>query len=300
MNLAELQREMFDVIRQPLTPSERMRNRTLDGRSTKEMAEKIIKPNDRMTSVERLEIYNRVYWFRLLSSLAEDFPGLRAVIGQDQFDKVLVAYLTDLPSESFTLRNLGSRLEAWLREHPKFTAKHERLALDMVRLEWAEIDVFDSAELSKIDAADLTTLGEDPILHLEPYLRFLEFDYPVDDLLLEVRHEDAEVELDSDTSSNIVVMEHAAKKQDKKIELPKRKKVYLAVHRQDNQVYFKRLQAEAFALLTALQQGKRLSEAIEASVNWTNQKVEFITVRLHDWFANWAALGWFCRPDVGE
>ena len=298
MNLEQLQREVFDVIRQPLTASERMRKHTLDGRSTKEMVEKIIKPNDRLTSVERLEIYNRVYWFRILSSLADDFPGLRAVIGQHNFDKLITAYLTELPSESFTLRNLGSRLEAWLRKNPKFAPKNEHLALDMVRLEWADIDVFDSAELPKLTERDLQNLGEDPVLHLQPYLRLLDLSYPVDDLLLEVRRQNEASEADSDTASNIVTMEHTAK-QIKRVSLPKRKKTHLAVHRQENEVYFKRLQPEAFALLVALREGKRLSEAIAASVDWTSQKVEYITVRLHDWFANWASLGWFCRPDGG-
>jgi hypothetical protein len=295
MNLEELQREVFGVIRQPLTRDERMRPKTLDGKSTREIAESIIKPNDRLTSVERLEIYNRVYWFRILSSLADDFPGLRAVIGQRMFDKVLLAYLTELPSQSFTLRNLGSRLEVWLGDHPEFTPKTGRIALDMVRLEWADIDVFDSAEYPKIAEADLGKLGEDPLLHLQPYLRLLELAYPVDDLLLEVRQIEGNAEPESDVASNVVMMESAPRRH-KRVALPKRKKVYLAVHRQENVVYFKRLQPEAFALLRALQQGKHLSEAIEESVNWTNQKVEYITVRLHDWFANWASLGWFCRP----
>ncbi len=295
MNLEELQREVFGVIRQPLTRDERMRPKTLDGKSTREIAEKIIKPNDRLTSVERLEIYNRVYWFRILSSLAEDFPGLRAVIGQRMFDKVLVAYLTELPSQSFTLRNLGSRLETWLGNHPEFTPKTARIALDMVRLEWADIEVFDSAEFPKIAAADLSNLGEDPVLHLQPYLRLLDLAYPVDDLLLEIRRMEGNAEPESDVASNVVVMESAPRRHNR-VALPKRKKVYLAVHRQENEVYFKRLQPEAFALLRALQQGKHLSQAIEASVTWTNQKVEYIAVRLHDWFANWASLGWFCQP----
>jgi len=134
LNLEQLQRAVFDVVRQPLTEDERMREHTLDGRSTKTIAEEIVKPNDRLTSVERLEIYNRVYWFRLLSSLADDFPGLREVIGQKAFDKVLLGYLTEMPSVSYTLRDLGSRLEAWLRAHPEFIASNERMALDMVRL----------------------------------------------------------------------------------------------------------------------------------------------------------------------
>lgn len=300
MNLEELQREVFGVIRQPLTGQERMRPRTLDGKSTREIAEKIIKPNDRLTSVERLEIYNRVYWFRILSSLADDFPGLRAVVGQRMFDKLLLAYLTELPSRSFTLRNLGSRLETWLANHPEFTPKTGRIALDMVRLEWADIDVFDSAELPKIAEGDLGKLGADPVFHLQPYLRLLDLAYPVDDLLLEVRRLEENTEAESDIASNVVVMESAPRRH-KRVALPKRKKVYLAVHRQDNIVYFKRLQPEAFALLRALQQGKPLSEAIAESVNWTNQKVEYITVRLHDWFANWASLGWFCqRPSNSQ
>ena len=287
MSLEQLQRDMFEVIRQPLTANERMRARTMDGKSAHEIAERIVKPNDRLTSVERLEIYNRVYWFRLLSSLAEDYPGLRAIIGQKSFDKVLVGYLSETPSESFTLRNLGSRLETWLRNHPEFAGKNQRIAIDMVRLEWA------------VSADDLSKLGEDPVFHLQPYLRLLDLAYPVDDLLLELRREHEGEEEDSDIASNVVVMESAPKPHRKLRSLPKAKKIYVAVHRQDNEVYFKRLQPEAFALLRALQQGKPLSEAIAESVNWTRQKVEYITVRVHDWFANWAALGWFCQrpPD---
>jgi hypothetical protein len=295
MNLEQLQREVFGVIRQPLTAEERMRERTLDGQSTREIADKIIKPNDRLTSVERLEIYNRVYWFRILSSLAEDFPGLRAVIGQDKFDKLLVAYLTECPSESFTLRNLGARLEKWLISNPRYIAKEQRLALDMVRLEWADIESFDAAEYRRLTEDNLKSLDEDPVFSFQPNLILLDLAYPVDELLLKIRHDENPEEHESDVASNVVMMEPARRRR-KRVTLPKLKKIYLAVHRQENEVYFKRLEPEAFALLRALQQGKRLSEAIEASVAWTNQKVEHITGRLHDWFANWASLGWFCRP----
>ena len=82
------------------------------------VASQIIKPNDRLTSFERLEIYNRQYWFRVLSAFAEDFPGLRAVLGGRRFDAMAKAYLIDCPSQSFTLRNLGSRLVNWLQKHP--------------------------------------------------------------------------------------------------------------------------------------------------------------------------------------
>ncbi|HEY6250411.1 MAG TPA: DNA-binding domain-containing protein [Candidatus Angelobacter sp.] len=290
MDLEQLQRAVLNVIQQPLTAAEGMRKRALDGKPTKEIVDAIIKPNDRLTSFERLEIYNRVYWFRILSSLAEDFPGLRAIIGQRNFDKLIRAYLKECPSESFTLRNLGSRMEGWLRAHPQFAPGRHRLALDMVRLEWADIDVYDSAEFPKLTEEDLRNLGENPSFRLQPYLRLLDLAYPVDDLLLNIR---AQEEPESDIASN-VVLEHAHTRM-KRHKMPRRKKIYLAVHRQEMIVYFKRLEPEGFALLQALQQGKPLSEAIEASVNWSNEKVKDVTENLRGWFANWASLGWFCK-----
>jgi len=292
MDLEQLQRAVLNVIQQPLTASEGMRKRTLDGKPVKKIVEAIIKPNDRLTSFERLEIYNRVYWFRILSSLAEDFPGLRAIIGQKNFDKLLVAYLKDCPSESFTLRNLGSRLEAWLRDHSQFAPRRHRIALDMVRLEWADIDVFDSAELPKLTEKELLNSGEDPKLRLQPYVRLLDLSYPVDDLLLNIREQQ---EPETDIASN-VFLEREHHTRSRRLKLPRPKKTYLAVHRQEMIVYFKRLEPEGFALLRELQQGKTLSQAIEASVNWSNQKVDHITENVRGWFANWAALGWFCKP----
>jgi len=296
MNLEQMQRAVFDVIRQPLTGSESMRKRTLDGKPIKKIADAIIKPNDRLTSFERLEIYNRSYWFRILSALADDFPGLHAVIGERKFEKLLVAYLSDCPSQSFTLRNLGARLEEWLPQHPEFAPRAERIALDMVRLEWADIEAFDGAELPKLTDDDLRNLGENPGFHLQPHLRLLDLAYPVDDLLLAIRQNE---EPESDVASN-VVLERPPRPAGKRLKLPRPKKTFLAVHRQDDTVYFKRLEPDAFALLRALQQGKRIGEAIEASVNWSNQPIERVTAQLHDWFANWSNLGWFCKQSESD
>ena len=88
-DLDQIQRSMFDAVRQPLTAAENMRQRTRDGRSLHDIADAIIKPNDRLTSFERLEIYNRQYWFRLYSSFEEDFPGLKAIVGNAKFEQLM-------------------------------------------------------------------------------------------------------------------------------------------------------------------------------------------------------------------
>ncbi len=109
---------MATAIFRPLTARDRMQERWSDGSSTSAVAAQFIKPNDRLSSFERLEIYNRVYWFRVLDCLYDDYPGLRAIVGEKKFMRLATAYLAKYPSVSFTLRNLGQRLEQFLREEP--------------------------------------------------------------------------------------------------------------------------------------------------------------------------------------
>ncbi len=293
MKLLQLQRTMARAVMQPLTSSERMQRRAPNGGSMKRYASRFIKPNDRLTSFERLEIYNRQYWFRVLSALGEDFPGLRAVLGEKQFDAMAKAYLVANPSRSFTLRNLGARLEAWLRKNPKFAGKNRALALDITRLEWADIEAFDGKTEPALKPEDLASAdGAKLKLVLQPYIRLLRFRYPVDDLLLEVRKE----EEDTDFASNTFA-EHRKRKRVRAVAKLKPADIFLAVHRIDNSVYFRRLEPEEFAILTALQQGKTLSAAVETALRKSAIPSDERLAQVQTWFQTWAALGWFCRPD---
>jgi hypothetical protein len=290
LNLEQFQRAVFEVTRQPLTPSERTRPRLPDGRLVREFANAIVKPNSRMTSFERLQVYNQQYWFRLMSSISEDFPGLRRLIGDRKFEKLAVAYLNECPSQSFTLRNLGSRLEGWLRKHRPYVAGVERLAIDMVRLEWAHIEAFDLAELPRLRADDSANLGGDTIFHLQPNLSLLDLAYPVDELLLHIRGLDAR----SDTVSN-AVLKFPRQAKVRRSSLLRPEKVYLVVYRLQGRVYFKRLMRDAFALLEALRRGEPLEKAMETTLLRSRRRVDQITTNLQEWFQEWACLGWFAR-----
>jgi hypothetical protein len=282
MKLATIQRQMARAVMTPLTRSERMERRSLAP------ANRIIKPNDRLTSFERLEIYNRQYWFRVLDGLSDDFPGLRAILGDRRFNAVAKAYLTDCPSRSFTMRDLGSRLEAWLRKHPQYAGGRLQLALDMVRLEWAEIEAFDSATMPPLTAESLT--GRDPgklHLRLQPYLRLLDLRYPVDDLLLAIKH-DAETNVASNAMN-----ERQRRKKSSAVTRLKPKAVYLAIHRLDNTVYFRRLEKGEFAILDALGRGRTLERAIVAGFRSSAIPAADRAEQAAAWFRNWSSLGWF-------
>jgi Putative DNA-binding domain len=290
MTLLELQRRMAEAVMLPLTRTDSMQRKSPNGRSMKAEAAAFIKPNNRLTSFERLEIYNRQYWFRIISAFAEDFPGLAAVVGPVAFDKLTRAYLADCPSQSFTLRNLGSRLESWLREHPEQAGRKPELALDVVRLEWAYIEAFDNAAERALTIADLGQLDGDSQLSLQPHLRLLQLLHAVDDFVIDVHRRQAS----QTVASNAVT----GAKRSRSRRLPaslKRGDIFLGVHRYDNAVYYKRLEREEYQLLRALDTGKTLGEALDQAFLSSSLPEDQRPARVQAWFANWAELGWFCR-----
>ncbi len=293
MKLLEIQKRMATAVFRPLTASAAMQRRAPDGGPMSRYAARFIKPNDRLTSFERLEIYNKQYWFRLLSSLIEDFPGLRAVLGERRFEVMAKAYLVDNPSRSFTLRDLGSRLEDWLRKHPRWAGRKHTIALDIARLEWADIEAFDGKAEPALRPEDLGAGDAARLkLKLQPYIRLLSFRYPVDDLLLAVRKEDE----DTDFASN-AFQERRKRKRVRAVAQLKPTPIFLAVHRIDYSVYFRRLEREEFHILCALKEGRTIGSAIAAAFRNSSLAPEERPAAVQAWFQIWAALGWFCGPD---
>ena len=183
---ARVQREMAAAVMQPLTKDDNMRATAPDGRAMTEVAASFIAPNSRLTAFERLEIYNRQYWYRVLGALAEDFPALRALIGERRFEALSIAYLTEHPSRSFTLRNLGSKLPEWLAAHPEHAGRRHRLAVDVARIEWAFVEAFDAPERDPLTQRQIAALQGDSKLALQPCLQLVALSYPADDLVLEL------------------------------------------------------------------------------------------------------------------
>ncbi|MGP0076489.1 MAG: putative DNA-binding domain-containing protein [Bryobacteraceae bacterium] len=249
-------------------------------------AKDLVKPNDRLTSPERLAIYHRQYWYRILDSFSEDFPGLCAVLGERAFQRLSHAYLADCPSQSFTLRNLGSRLEAWLAGHPEFAGKNLALALDMVRLEWAHIEAFDNAERKPLGPEDLLELGPELSIALQPHIALLELEYPVDELRIKVRQHSegrgAASNAVAAPSERHIVRRYARLKP---------QTIFLAVHRVEFTVYYRRLEGGEFKLLQTIGQGQPIGAALDSEADLDPQKVQ-------SWFANWSQLGWLCRGDA--
>jgi hypothetical protein len=292
MSLASLQKAVARAVMQPLTRNDHMRAAGPGGESMRRYAARYIKPNNRLTSFERLEIYNRQYWFRVLGSMAEDFPGLRAILGEHRFDDMCRAYLAECPSQSFTLRNLGSRLEAWLRRNSRWVRGKKVLALDMARLEWADVEAFDGETEPALRPEELDAVSVSKLrLRVQPYVQLLELHYPVDDLVLQVRKDDD----GTDFASN-AVSEQRRRMKVRAVATLKPQKIFLVVHRIDCSVYFRRIERAEYSILKALRAGKSITGAIELAFRASSIPEMERAGYVRHCFETWAALGWFCQP----
>jgi hypothetical protein len=283
--LTALYRLAGSAIMRPLGARWRAQKTWTDGSTrTSDVVAAFIKPNDRLTSLQRIEIYNRQYWYRLIDCLYDDYPGLRAVLGQRRFSRVVRQYIERYPSRSYTLRNLGSRLEQFLSDDPALTAPRTELAIEMARFEWAQVVAFDGEARPALSVDEL--LGADPgklRLAIQPYITLLELSWPLDDWSIAVKK--AQRAMRSEASNAV---ESARPKRSRPFKLPRRQQVFVAVHRYDNAIYYKRLEPEAFAVLAALRDGASLADACAAVP-------EALADRVREWFATWTTMGWFCR-----
>jgi hypothetical protein len=292
MSLADLQREMASAVMQPLTADEEMRSTAPNGGDMSAVAEAFIAPNSKLTSFERLEIYNRQYWFRILGALAEDFAALHAILGARAFETLSIAYLTAHPSRSFTLRNLGSRLVEWLSANSQFTGRRHRLAIDVARVEWAFVEAFDLAEHAPLTVDQIATLDADSRLALQPHLRLLSLDYPADDLVLSLHQRDKR------QTSEAGVSRDDSNETPLKLAKLRSRPTWVAAHRVDNSVYYLRLKQEEFQTLTVLRQGQPLGPALDFGFSTSRIPEASRATLVQKWFASWAELGWICAPDL--
>ena len=276
---------MANILVRPLTKTDGLQPKWIDGRQMTDVAAEFIKPNDRLTAFDRLQLYNRMYWFRLIDIMHDDNPGLRAVIGDKKFSRLAEAYLTKYPSRSFTLRNLCERLRQFLRDEPRWTAPHSALAQAVSRFEWAQTLAFDEGTLPVLTAKDIARIPPERLrLRLQPYITLLALDYPVDTYVIAVKQRNV---LRTE-ASNAVDSARAAVRQ-KHVTRPRRERVYLAVHRLENRLYYKRLDRPAFLILQALESGQPLAKAITAGGRRVKPE------QVGGWFATWMELGWLCR-----
>lgn len=180
-DLDHLQREFFKALLLPLRGSSRQSTdlaQSDEGHSPEffRIAEEIIKPGPSLTAAERLELYHRQYWFRILDSIAEDFPVLRRMAGESLFWDLVEAYLLSRPSRSFTLRHLGEAFAEFLASSDLLDQCQREWFEAVARVEYAHMEVFEAAQGAVPEPLDL----QNEVIDLQEHVVLLHLPVPAD------------------------------------------------------------------------------------------------------------------------
>ena len=270
-NLLSLQRNFLSALREPIYGDSRELT-SLPARVGEvspeflALAEREINATPNLAARERLELYHRQYWFRLLDSMDEDFPVLKRLLGAEKFWRLIEAYLELVPSRSFTLRHLGSGLADFLKINPGLAGGHPVHAAELARIEYALCEIFEQPRRPAVLPENLAETA----LALQPHLRLFAFHTPADAIWRLGDDVDLPAELlappASETRFHTAIFRHLARQMVHRIEL------------------------KEFRLLQAIAATGSLAEAFDVSTA-TPEEVS-------EWFKKWTEYGWLCERMV--
>jgi len=239
-----------------------------------EALDKLVLPSRRLTAKERVSIYANMYYWRLIDVLADDFPTVHHLLGPEQFTVVVKEFLEKHPSNSYTLNRLGCRFPEFIKVEAGELAHRDFIAA-VARVERAMEDVFDEKYAAPVTLDELGSLLQEDLLDLQleliPALRLLELEYPVNEYITAVR-------------------------ENRHMDIPSPAKSCVAVYRSNYRPLRVDLEPQRYALLSSLQQGKTLVEALESCM--PSSDTDGPAASLEDWFRDWSADGLFCGVKV--
>ena len=209
---------------------------------------------------------------------------MRQALGEDLFHMFARAYLSNCPSQSYTLADLGKGFPGYLHDtRPAESPDGEEEAwpdfiIDLARFERAFSEVYDGPGVEggpTLSAEGLRTLlaNRDWQVRLVPAasLRLLTFRYPVHDYFHAARHG-----------------------QDR--ELPAPAETFLAMNRRDYVVTTIELSATQHSLLSGLLEGQTVNQSLRrAGTSLPDQRQQLIAS-----MEKWSEQGFFCNGDRGR
>jgi hypothetical protein len=237
--------------------------------------ERVVTRSKSLTAAERVAIYSRAYHARLTECLEAEFSVLRLALGEDLFRMFARAYLSNCPSQSYTLGDLGKGFPGYLHDtRPAASAEGQQEAwpdfiVDLARFERAFSEVFDGAGVERDPmpgAEDPRTADRNRQVRLAPTpsLRLLTFRYPIHDYFDAARH-------------------------DRQPELPAPAETFLAMNRRDYVVTVVELSATQYGLLSDLLDGRTVGQSLRrASASSPDQRQQLIAS-----IESWSKQGFF-------
>lgn len=237
--------------------------------------EDVILPSKNLTARERIGIYSNMIVWRLIDCLIGDFPVVKKAVGDGRFEELIRAYLAFHPSKHYSLNYLGAKFSNFLADESG--EKNRHVLSEIAQLEWALQEVFDAARAEPLSRVQLMTVPQDqwPEMRIRfvPAFRLLAFTYPVNTYLQAVRDE-------------------------RKVRIPRPRASWVFVYRKNFKVHRESLDLPRYTILSSLQQGASVGDALEKVASLPGVKWELLAQRIGPWFNEWAGMGLFAGVEL--
>ena len=143
-------------------------------------ASRLITPGEKLSSLERIDIYRRGYHARLIECLADDYPVLEHALGEEAFEALSRRYIARHPSSGPSLNYFGRHMAEFCRTEP---LAEPAFAADLAALEWAIVLAIHAPTAVAIGFDDLGQVPSErwphARFHVNPSLQILRLVYPV-------------------------------------------------------------------------------------------------------------------------
>lgn len=275
-SLDDLQRWFQAVVTHPGGVGEGVRGDEAHTALDASDAEAIVTPSSRQSADARLAVYANAYWARLVECLQEEYPVLRAAVGDEAFDGLVVDYLQAYPSRSYTLGQLGDRLADHLSATRPADDDFAAAVVELCRFERAVNEVFDAPggeTLGSLTAEQLAAVpaerrGELRLVSL-PTFQLLRFEHDVNAWFAALRADPA-------TAGP-----------------PQLRPSFVALSRRGYVVRRHPLSHVQHDLLAELRSGATLGRALATITEEHAAAIDEIAASLGTWFTEWSAAGFF-------
>lgn len=233
-------------------------------------AESFLRGQEDMAAVDRAQVYNRQYWFRLISVMQVDYACTIHVMGLRRYNPWVIRYLEKHPPGSPYLNDLDSRFESYLQA--EYRESDRPLVLEAVAYDRAFAKAFEGGlgrrlHPSELGGADLAALP----LRLAPHVTCLALTYAWSEYRRSVL-DDAGLE--------------------RVVEPPRPENISVVIYREEITLYEKEVSPAACAVLQALQVPGTLPEVFERLPDLPATAMQELESRLTEWFADFVARGW--------
>ena len=274
--LAGAQQLLAELIRAPEDVVRTLESDRKSGGTLTEALQSLVRSDERMSAVGRLEVYAYAYFKRILDAMVEDYGALAAALGEAYFNDLATGYLLVFPSRFPSMRDVGSRLAQFIDERPEGGWVRERFpwAGALARLEWALVEAFDAVDSEPARREDYVGLPPERFaglrFELQPGAQRLALAWPA--MVLRRRYEqDEPLELDAVSPA----LQH------------------VLIWRSEERVYYREVDAAEAEALEGLARGLHFAELCGVAAEHLGE--DEAPAQAAGWLARWLEDGCLVR-----